>query len=364
MKRPTRRFPWAIRTLVVMALLLGAAGYAVAQKAAVRKSPPQVALPKAPAKAPARPAPKPLFSDPVFGGAADPVVVWNPRAQKWWMFYTNRRATDTTAAGVTWVHGTRIGIAESGDGGTTWRYRDTANIAYRPDRGYTHWAPDIVEDKRLYHMFLTYVPGTFTDWNHPRVIVQLTSTDLLNWQYVQTLPLVNDKVIDASVFRLPDGTWRLWYNNERDHKSIYYADSPDLRRWTDHGQAINERGEGPKVFRWHDRYWMVIDKWQGLAVYHSTDLRHWQAQPGRLLEAPGQGRDDQAVGGHPDVVVSGSRAYLFYFTHPGRSKARPAPANSIAAKRSVIQVVELEFRDGKLTCDRDRPTFVRLAVPR
>ena len=364
MKRPTRRFPWAIRTLVAMALLLGAAGYAVAQKAAVRKSPPQVALPKAPAKAPARPAPKPLFSDPVFGGAADPVVVWNPRAQKWWMFYTNRRATDTTAAGVTWVHGTRIGIAESGDGGTTWRYRDTANIAYRPDRGYTHWAPDIVEDKRLYHMFLTYVPGTFTDWNHPRVIVQLTSTDLLNWQYVQTLPLVNDKVIDASVFRLPDGTWRLWYNNERDHKSIYYADSPDLRRWTDHGQAINERGEGPKVFRWHDRYWMIIDKWQGLAVYHSTDLRHWQAQPGRLLEAPGQGRDDQAVGGHPDVVVSGSRAYLFYFTHPGRSKASPAPANSIAAKRSVIQVVELEFRDGKLTCDRDRPTFVRLAVPR
>ena len=338
--------------------LLATANHAMGQQAAAAAK-----ATAATAKTAAGPAPKPLFRDPVFDGAADPVIIWNKQARKWWMFYTNRRATDTTATGVTWVHGTRIGIAESGDGGTTWTYRDTANIAYRPDPGYTHWAPDIVEDRGTYHMFLTYVPGTFTDWNHPRVIVQLTSTDLLNWKYVQTLPLVTDKVIDASVFRLPDGTWRLWYNNERDHKSIYYADSPDLRRWTDHGQALNERGEGPKVFRWHEQYWMIIDKWQGLAVYHSDDLLHWQPQPERLLEAPGQGLDDQAIGGHPDVVLSGNRAYLFYFTHPGRSKASPAPANSIAAKRSVIQVTELTYRDGKLACDRDQPTFVRLLAP-
>jgi hypothetical protein len=120
-------------------------------------------------------APKPLFRDPVYDGAADPVLIWNKKAKKWWMFYTNRRATDTTAAGVTWVHGTRIGIAESGDGGATWTYRDTANINYRPQPGYTFWAPDVVEDKGQYHMFLTYVPGTFTDWNHPRTIVHLTS---------------------------------------------------------------------------------------------------------------------------------------------------------------------------------------------
>jgi len=221
-----------------------------------------------------------------------------------------------------------------------------------------------VEANGQYHMFLTYVPGTFTDWNHPRVIVQLTSTDLLNWQYVQTLPLTTDKVIDASVFQLPDGTWRLWYNNERDHKSIYYADSPDLRHWTDHGPALNERGEGPKVFRWHEQYWMIIDQWKGLAVYHSEDLLHWQPQPERLLEAPGQGRDDQAIGGHCDVVVRNGRAYLFYFTHPGRPKLNPAPANSTAARRSVIQVTELAFKDGELTCDRDQPTFVQLLKPK
>lgn len=64
-------------------------------------------------------APKPLFRDPVFDGAADPVVVWNPAAQKWWMFYTNRRANAPGLSGVAWVHGCRIGIAESADSGVT-----------------------------------------------------------------------------------------------------------------------------------------------------------------------------------------------------------------------------------------------------
>ena len=311
-----------------------------------------------------KPAPHPLYRDPVYDGAADPVVVWNKRAKKWWIFYTNRRATDTAATGVTWVHGTRIGIAESSDGGTTWTYRDTANINYRPQPGYTFWAPDVVEDKGTYHMFLTYVPGVFTDWNHPRTIVHLTSPDLLNWQYQSTLPLATDKVIDASVLHLPDGTWRLWYNNERDHKYTYYADSPDLEHWTDHGLALGERGEGPKVFRWHGQYWLIIDPWKGLAAYHSPDLLHWTAQPTRLLEAPGPEADDQAIGGHADVVVSGQRAYLFYFTHPGRAPANPAPTTSVTARRSVIQVVELHYQNGQLTCDRSQPTYVRLKAPK
>ncbi|MDP4292691.1 MAG: glycosyl hydrolase, partial [Bacteroidota bacterium] len=124
---------------------------------------------------------KPLFTDPVFDGAADPTVIWNKNEKKWFMFYTNRRANVKNATGVTWVHGTPIGIAESSDDGATWKYRDTANINYRPDPGYTFWAPEVIENKGLYHMYLTYVPGIFADWNHPRVIVHLTSKDLLNW---------------------------------------------------------------------------------------------------------------------------------------------------------------------------------------
>src|SRR5215211_523846 len=72
---------------------------------------------------------KPLFTDPVYDGAADPVIIWNKYKKEWWLFYTNRRATINDTTGVRWVHGTRIGIAASKDG-ARWRYVDTANINY------------------------------------------------------------------------------------------------------------------------------------------------------------------------------------------------------------------------------------------
>lgn len=302
---------------------------------------------------------RPLFDDPVYHGAADPVIIYNQQVKKWWMLYTNRRATLTDSTGVAWVHGTRIGIAESTDG-RVWIYKDTANINYRPDAGYTFWAPDVIGHDGIYHMYLTYVPGIFQDWNHPRTIVHLTSRDLVNWQYESTLPLVNEKVIDASVFRLPDGSWRMWYNNERDGKSIYYADSRDLYNWTDKGKAIAARGEGPKTFRWHDKYFMIVDAWKGMEVYSSTDLLAWTRQPARILEEPGTGIDDQAMGGHGDVVVNDGRAYIYYFTHPGRRKDKPAPRNSFEDKRSVIQVAELKYTNGEITCDRNQAVMIRL----
>ena len=302
---------------------------------------------------------KPLYDDPVYHGAADPVIIWNPKKKSWWMFYTNRRAALDDSTGVAWVHGTRIGIAESKDG-SKWKYKDTANINYRPDGGYTFWAPDIIANKGVYHMYLTYVPGIFDNWNHPRNIVHLTSNDLVNWKYESVLKLVNDKVIDASVFQLPNGTWRLWYNNEKDGKSIYYADSKDLYNWEDKGKAIAARGEGPKTFRWHGKYFMIVDAWKGMEVYSSEDLSKWTKQSTRILEEPGKGVDDQAIGGHCDVVVNDDKAYVFYFTHPGRRKDRPASRNSFDDKRSVIQVAELKYISGEITCDRDAPVTIKL----
>lgn len=317
-------------------------------------------------------APKPLYRDPVFDGAADPVVIWNPHIQKWWMFYTNRRANVAGLSGVAWVHGTPIGIAESADGGATWKRVGDAEIdlpvAVRGDGPTpTYWAPDVITaPDGTHHMFLTVVPGVFEDWQHPRSLVHLTSANLRNWSHAAPLKLASDRVIDACVHPLPNGGWRMWYNNERDHKSIYYADSPDLATWTDRGKCsgVGERpGEGPYVFHWRGAYWMLVDIWKGLGVYRSDDLQTWTAQPDNLLGVPGKGPDDGVNGSHPGVVVSGDRAFCFYFTHPGRSGTiTPQDPDSLDLRRSSIQVVELREANGRITCDRDQPTRIALVA--
>ena len=319
------------------------------------------------AQGPGKPAPKPLYRDKVYDGAADPVVVWNSKVKRWWMFYTNRRANAPGLSGVAWVHGTRIGIAESKDG-SSWKYVGTANISLPDNSGgkdVTHWAPDVIRgDDGKWHMFLTVVPGIFENWQHPRDIVQLASSDLRNWSYEQTLKLAADRVIDAGLIKMPDGLWRMWYNNERDKKSIYYAESRDLKTWTDKGKAVNDKpGEGPKVFRWKGKYWMIVDQWKGLGVYRSDDALSWEPQPTNLLANPGKGLDDKVMGGHPDVVVSRDRAFLFYFTHPGR-RGEDAKKDSTEQRRSSIQVVELKLGNGWLTADRDETTYIYLKAPK
>jgi len=307
---------------------------------------------------------KPLFRDPVYDGAADPSVIWNQEEKKWFMFYTNRLANVDGLDGVSWVHGTRIGIAESDDGGATWKYRDTCDIKYRLG-DYTHWAPEVVENNGVYHMFLTFVPGVFRDWNHPRWIVHLTSINLINWNFEAKLNLSSDRCIDACVFQLPDRTWRMYYNNERDRKSIYYADSPDLYKWTDSGiKVIGDRpGEGPVVFQWKGRNWMVIDVWDGLDIYSSEDFVTWQKQEKNILREPGRGLDDNVIGQHPDIVVTGDKAYIFYFTHPGRIPDNRGKDN-YQMRRSSIQVAELEYTGEQIVCDRDKPLYIDLNTDR
>lgn len=313
---------------------------------------------------------KPAFRDPVLDGAADPVVIWNPHVRRWWMFYTNRRANVAGLSGVAWVHGTRIGIAESSDEGATWKHLGNAEIDLPAAIGGTqptHWAPDVITaPDGTHHMFLTVVPGVFEDWQHPRTLVHLTSRDLRKWDHATPLTLASDRVIDAAVRALPDGTWRMWYNNERDGKAIYYADSVDLKTWTDRGRCQGVEGmcEGPYVFNWKGHAWMLVDTWKGLGVYRSDDLTAWKGQPEKLLDQPGKGADDGVNGGHPGVVVSGDRAFCFYFTHPGRSGTiSPNDPNNLELRRSSIQVVELFEKDGRLTCDRDAPLRISLQPP-
>ena len=109
-------------------------------------------------------APKPLFRDPVFDGAADPTIVYSRAEKKWLMFYTNRRANVPGLTAVTWVHGTPIGIAESPDG-ARWTYRGTVDfpqdIPGTDVETPTYWAPCVLEHEGVYHMFVTIVPGVF-----------------------------------------------------------------------------------------------------------------------------------------------------------------------------------------------------------
>jgi hypothetical protein len=77
--------------------------------------------------------PAPLYRDPVYDGAADPVLVWNPSKKAWWLFYTQRRAK-IDVPGVEWCHGMEIGVAESVDKGFTWHYIGQLSLSH-PDSG-------------------------------------------------------------------------------------------------------------------------------------------------------------------------------------------------------------------------------------
>lgn len=307
-------------------------------------------------------APVPLYRDPTRDGAADPSIVYDPKTREWVMFYTNRRADLKLddPKDVSWVHNTAIGIARSKDG-ANWYY---SNIAAIPQSctGATHWAPEVQRFGGKWHMWLTVVPGMFSTWDAPRFLVHLTSTDLLHWDCGERVELGSDRIIDASVLALPQGGYRMWFNDERANKAIKYADSPDLKTWTVRGTAVATPGEGPKAFRWRGRWWLISDAWKGLLVQHSRDGEHWTAQPGYLAGEPGTRRTDRAKAQHPDVIVSGNRAYLVYFVH--QSGEPEAKTDRWWHQRSVLQVAELKEKNGIVTLDRTAPVRMRLKPPR
>jgi hypothetical protein len=302
---------------------------------------------------PSEPAPRPLYRDPVHDGAADVSLVFNRGRRRWEMFYTNRRATLRLddPEDVSWVHATPIGIATTDDGN---RWRSAGEAKFPAEcTGATLWAPEIQDFDGVYHLWLTIVRGVPKRWTGERHIEHLTSTDLRNWQCAGRVDLGSSHVIDASVIRAPQGGYRMWFKDEPAGSKLTAADSPDLKTWTVRGPVSNQAGEGPTVFQFAGKWWLVADLWQGLLVLRSDDALNWQEQPTRLLASPGEHPTDRAKGQHPGVAVVDGRAYLFYFTHQGGEPE--ANTDDRWHQRTVIQVAKLKLQDGWLTVDRNAP---------
>lgn len=304
-------------------------------------------------------APAPLFRDPIYDGAADPVLVWNKEEKAWWLLYSARRANQPTQD-VAAYYGTRIGAASSSDHGQTWVFRGYLNLEF--EKGWnTFWAPDVVYHDGRYHMFVVYIKGVRAHWGGDKHIVHFTSKNLWDWTCEGPLTLSSDHVIDATLFQLPNGKFRIWYKDETRGSITMTSESSDLKTWeTAKEPAVGGRAhEGPKVFRFKNYYWLLTDEWQGMRVYRSTDLERWE-KGGLILNGPSNREDDKPSGAHGDVLVFGDKAYVFYFTHPGRKshgEIRPDPDGQwfYTNHRTTIQVAALEFVNNTLQVNRDKP---------
>ena len=296
----------------------------------------------------------PLFRDPIYDAPTDPIVIWNNKEKCWWMLYTQRRS-GKNSVGVSHIHGTDIGVASSADG-TSWLYRGTLpNLEFEPGRN-TFWAPEIIFAEGKYHMYVSYVRGIPTNWQHPRHILHYTADDMWDWQFESVLELSTNKVIDACVYKVDDKTYKMWYKDEKNHSHTWSAVSTDLYNWTVCGEevAFNSH-EGANVFEFGGIKWMITDEWKGQGVYKSDDFTNWR-RVGVILYDGGNRSGDGVMANHADVVVAGDNAYIFYFTHPhfkNEDRKKEGYVVGEEENRTCIQVARLKISGDTLVCDRD-----------
>jgi hypothetical protein len=110
------------------------------------------------------------------------------------------------------------------------------------------------------------------------------------------------------------------------------------------------------VLFWKSKYWLFIDEWKGIAVYSSDDGINY-TRNSLILDKAGTRADDGYWGSHPGVAIAGERAFVFYHVHAGRKIGVDTLAldqQGIEFKRTSLQVAELELKDGKIFCERDK----------
>lgn len=296
---------------------------------------------------------KPMYKDPIYDGATDPVVIFNEKENCWYMFYTQRRASDITI-GVSNIHGTKIGVASSANG-ANWVYRGTLQGLDFEKGHNTFWAPEIIFAEGQYHMYVSYITGIPTTWDHERHIIHYTSDNLWDWTYHGSVPLSSQRVIDACVYKINKNTYKMWYKDENNNSYSYAAVSHDLFNWEVVGPEITDVShEGPNVFELGGIKWMITDFWDGLGVYRTENFISWERQKENILNKPGIHEEDKGIGHHADVVVNGDEAYIFYFVHPNQEDdSSDALTKQYLKSRTTVLAARLTVENGILCCDRD-----------
>lgn len=305
-------------------------------------------------------APAPLYRDPIYDGAADPMVIRSEQDGNFYMFYTQRRANQNIGA-VAYCYGCEIGVAVSENGGSYWYYRGSLDLNFEFGKN-TFWAPEIIWDEasHVYHMFVSYIRGVHYNWYGHASIEHYTSPDLFNWTHLGKIDTESDCVIDPCLFYLGD-KWRMFFKDEQKGGITCFADSIDLSHWEDRGEVSPNHEEGPNVFFFNNSYYLLSDCWDGFALYRSDDCEHFTRQSKNILREPGLRDEDHVIGGHADVLVNNGHAYIFYFTHPERVVEGSWTNSEYRFCRTSVQVAEL-FTDenGDIVCDRNRQVDIQL----
>jgi Glycosyl hydrolases family 43 len=310
--------------------------------------------------------PAPLFRDPVTNGAADPSVVWHAKEKAWYVFYTQRRANAELPLAESWYMGTKIGIAKSSDQGRTWSYVGTAQGLSRGMKEETFWAPHVFEDNGTWHMFVTFIPKAVKSAKGQPEICHYTSRDLVTWEYSDTVDVKSDDIIDPGVVKLRDGRWLMVFRDCRKENRTAKVVSMDLKNWTRLDVLTGDcHHEAPVALFWKNKFWLFIDEWKGIGVYESGDGIHY-TKNNLILDKAGTREDDGYWGSHPGVALAGERAFVFYHVHAGRRIGVDTPTldqKGIEFKRTSLQVAELELKDGKIVCERDKHKPQQVNVP-
>ena len=80
-------------------------------------------------------------------------------------------------------------------------------------------------------MYVSFVPGVPHHWFGTRHILHYTSKNLWDWRFVSQLALSSERVIDACVFRMPTGQWRMGDKDDGKQARTHPPARADLHRW-------------------------------------------------------------------------------------------------------------------------------------